>query len=247
MSLQFSDTTGKDGIIQFIEETLGFPDGYISGDTTRLKKWTGSINLAMDKVFHVIFRADGKFNFDDKNHTDNPIIFIDLDSTQKNYSFTADANSNVVLDFHKVMARQSTTSPYYTLTTRDAQSEDDDSSLTNGLTTTGWPSEYDKTANGINLDTFAPSNVTRGLKIYINREGSYFTTSDTTKTPGFAGLYHEYLILEACYRYARGNGLKNQETLKRDLLEMKADVLDYYSKRSRDERTVMEGERIIFI
>jgi hypothetical protein len=245
MSLAYSDTTNKDGIIQRIEQDIFGVDGYISGDATRLKFWTGSINLALDKVFHVIFGADGRWQFDDGNHTKNPFIFTDLTINQKTYNFNADEQSNLILDIHSVYARQSDTSAYYKLEPHDLQSEGD-TYFTDGLTHLGWPTSYDKTGNGIKLDYTPSATVTNGLQIFINREGSYFATSDTTKTPGFAGLYHEYLVLEPAYRYARANNLSKQETFKRDVLELEKAIVKYYSRRSRDQRNVMTSKPIIF-
>lgn len=243
MSLSFSDTTNKDGILQRIEQELGFSDAYISGDSTRLKFWTGSINLALDKAFHIIFGADGRWQFDDSNHTKNPFIFTELTINQRVYNFTSDEQSNLILDIHSVYARTSTSNPYYLLTPRDLQSEGD-TDFTDGITRSAYPTSYDKTGNGIKLDFTPPATVSNGLQIFINREGSYFLTSDTTKVPGFAGLYHEYLVLEPCYRYARANTLTKQETFKRDTLELENAMIKYYSRRARDQRNVMTSKRI---
>lgn len=241
MCLDYSDTSGKDGIIQFIEQSLGFPDGHISGDATRLKIWTGVINLSFDRVMHTLFSADGKWQFDDSNHTKNPFIFTDLTINQRNYNFTVDEQSNVILDIHEVYARSSTTAPYYLLNPIDAQS-DDTTGFNDGITRFGWPTAYDKTGNLIKLDLTPSATVTNGLQIFINREGSYFATDSTTKTPGYAGLYHELLILEACYRYARANNLAQKVDPKNDIRELKEELIEYQSRRSRDERTVMFGE-----
>lgn len=249
MSLSFSDTTNKDGILQRIEMELGFPDGFITGDTTRLKQWTGSVNLGLDRVFHIIFEADGKWNFDDRNHTDYPIITTNLIDGQRDYSFTTDGSSNLILDVARVFVRNSTSAPYYEIYPVDVQSapEAEITGFVDGQNREGSPYTYDKTATGIFLDPIPSANVTAGLKIYINREGSYFTTADTTKTPGFAGLYHEYLVLEPAYRYARVNGLKSHELLKRDLLELGEEIKKYYSRRAKDERHIITGKKINYI
>lgn len=245
MSIEFSDTTNKDGLIQFIEFTLGLPDGYISGDATRLKQWTGILNVVFDRTMHWLFSADGKFQYDDSNHTKNPFIFTELTINQRNYNLTTDEQSNLILDIHAVYARQSTTSAYYLLEPVDIQSMGD-SMFTDGLTHTGWPTSYDKTGNLIKLDFTPLSTVENGLKFFINREQTRFLTSDTTKTPGFAGLYHEILILEACYRYARAHRLDAQETLKRDIKEMQEELVEYQSRRAKDEVTIMTNESICY-
>lgn len=244
MSIAFSNTTTKKGLIQMIEQSLGFPDAYISGDTTRLAQWTASINIALDKVFHIIFSSDGKWQFDDRNHTDYPIITTNIVASQRDYSFTVDENSNIILTIARVFYRSSTTTPYYELFPVDVQSdtESEISTFADGMNAEGQPTKYDKTATGIFLDMIPPSAVTSGLKIYISREGSYFLTTDTTKAPGFAGLYHEYLVLEPAYRYARANNLVVKETLKRDVLEMEKQITDFYSRRAKDERAVLSPE-----
>lgn len=243
MSIAFSDTTNKDGIIQQIEQTLGFPDGHISGDTTRLKQWTGSINLGLDKAFHIIFNADGRWQFDDRNHTDYPELTANLVASQRDYPFTTDSNSNFILAVHKVAILPSATATVYReIDSVDAIGEGENSFVENDTSVTGVPDKYDKSANGIFLDPIPSYSATNGLKIIISREGSYFTTSDTTKYPGFAGLYHEYLVLEPAYRYARANNLEIKETLKRDVLEMEQRITEYYSRRDKDERDVMTPE-----
>jgi hypothetical protein len=203
-----------------------------------------------DKAFHTIFEADGRWQFDDSNHTTYPILTGDLVDGQRDYSFTADSDSNLILDIERVFVRNSTTDPYYEIYPTDVQSADEYkiSQFIDGLNTKGSPYHYDKTATGIFLDPIPDTNVSAGIKIYVSREGSYFATSDTTKFPGFAGLYHEYLVLEPCYRYARANTLsKKQETFKRDYLELEKKIKEFYSRRDKHERKIMRGKQINYI
>jgi len=248
MSIQFSDTTNYDGLIQFVERTLGFPRGYISGNTDRLKEWTAELNLALDKVMSAIFSADGRYQFDDGNHTTYPILTGNLVDGQRDYSFTEDADANLVLKILRVFVRTSTTTPYYEIFPVDVQSDREDiiTNLADGMNTKGRPDRYDLTATGIFLDPIPSANVTAGLKVYVSREGSYFTTADTTKKPGYYGLYHEYLILDACYRYARANRLEIKGDLSVDLLEMKKEVVEAYSKRNPHDTLIMQNEPIIY-
>src|SRR3990167_7310518 len=249
MSLDFNDTTNQDGILQRIEQELGFPEDYITGDTTRRTQWAGSINLALDKVFHIIFGADGRWQFDDSNHTTYPILTGNLVDGQRDYSFTEDSDGNLVLDIARVFVRESATDPYYEIYPIDVQSaeESEITKFVDGLNTEGAPYRYEKTATGLFLDPIPDANVVAGLKIYVSREGSYFTEASTTKEPGFAGLYNENLVLEPCYRYARANSYPNREIFKRDVLEMEKAIKEHYSRRDKHERKIMTGRRINFI
>lgn len=249
MSLQFSNTTTKKGIIQTIERRL-FGDGnygFISGNATRLAGFTAEVNLALDKAFAIIFEADGRWQFDDSNHTDYPILTTDLAEGQRDYPFTTDESGNLILDIYKVLVKgNNADAPYQEIYPVDVQSQAGTEGLSDGRNVTGVPFEYDKTANGIFLDPIPSYDMDDGLKIYINREGSYFSTSDTTKMPGFAGTYHEYVPLVASYNYARDNSLPNLALIERDMLDMERRLRAYYARHAKDERHVLRGRSIRF-
>lgn len=240
MALQFSDTTNKNGIIQGIERSLfgDSGDGRISGNSTFLKQFTSDVNLAMSQALALIFRVGGKWNFDDSNHTDYPIITTNLVDGQRDYTFTTDEQGNLVLDVFRVFVKNQG-GTYDEAFPVDSQSESGTESLTDGQEVEGIPYRYDKTANGIFLDPVPSYNSTGGLKVYISREHSYFTSADTTKKPGIAGLFHEYLVLRPAYMYAYRNGLTNAPALQGEVLRMERAMEEYYAKRERDVRNVI--------
>ena len=237
MRLAFSDTTGLDGIIQLIETELGFPAGHISGETSRLKRFTALINQSVSSAWDIIFDVAYNWNPDDTNHTDYPIQFFNLVSGQREYSFTETEDNQEILEILKVAVKDSN-GVFHEIPTIDQQgrqgSNNNVSTFIDGQNASGTPLRYDKTATGIFLDPIPNYNSTLGVKIFVQREGSYFTTSDTTKTPGFSGAYHEWCVLEPCYKYARANNLQNKETLKRDLAEMEQKIRTGYGRRDRD-------------
>lgn len=238
MSIQFSNTTTKRGIIQHLEDECGFNDGDISGDSTKLAKFTADVNNALDEVYALIFKAGGTWQFDDSNHTDYPIMTTDLVDGQRDYTFTVDGSSNIVLDIYKVMVKGSD-GIYREIKPVDANTRKtvnfDSSTLDDGQDLEGTPTRYDKLGNGIRLDLIPSYNSTDGLKVYINREGSYFATSDTTKKAGFSGLFHYLLVLIPAYKYARIHlSASARDRLKADMAEMKNELADHFGKRERD-------------
>lgn len=199
-----------------------------------------AINQALDKVFSLIFRSDGRWQFDDSNQSDYPIITTDLVSGQRDYSFVSDQSGNLILDIYKVMAKNSSTGSYIDLTPVDQQS-DTSLSMTSGNNGTGVPTCYDKTANGIFLDLIPSYNSTDGLKVFINREGVYCTQANNALTngsikPGFAGLFHEYLALRPSYQFAYRKGLQNVAALQSEMLRMEQEIIRYYGNREKDTR-----------
>ena len=199
---------------------------------------TADINLALDEVWATIFKAGGTWQYDDSAHTDYPIITTDLVLGQRDYAFVTDEQGNLVLDIYKVLVAQPD-GTYKDITPVDVQSEKDTAGFYDGLDTQGTPTKYDKTANAIFLDSIPNYSITDGIKVYINREGSYFTTSDTTKKAGFAGLFHEYLALRPSYQYAYRNSLKNANNLLNEMNKMYNAIKAYYGRRERDTRKSM--------
>ena len=233
MSLVFNDTTNKSGIIQQLERKCGFNDGDISGNTLRMAQFTADVNLAMDNVTAKIFELGGDWQYDDSNHTDYPIITTDLLESQRDYSFTTDGSGNIIVGIYKVQVLVD--GKYVDIDPVDQQSQTQDvRSLTDGVNKEGTPTRYDKTANGIFLDLIPTADVTDGLKVFINRESTYFTVSDTTKKPGFDGLVHEYLVYEVAYKYARDKRLANKNDLKEGLAMEEIKINNRYGRRERD-------------
>lgn len=233
MSLVFSNTTTKAGIIQNIERNCGLNDGDISGNTTLLAQFTGDINTSMDHVMGLIFQTGGTWQFDDSNHTDYPIITTNLVSGQRDYSFTTDGSSNLILDIYKVFIADEN-GLFRQITPVDVPSGAP-ANYWDGLNTTGQPNTYDKLANGIFLDPIPNYNYTNGLKVYINRESTYFTTADTTKKPGFAGLFHEYLALRPSYFYLiRNQSFAIADRIKGEMERMESAIKNYYQAREKD-------------
>lgn len=201
------------------------------------------MNMALDRALSLIFKACGTWQFDDSNHSDYPIIMTNLVSGRRDYSFTTDEQGNLILDIYRVMVKNQD-GIYDDIYPVDQQSDNGVSSFYDGRNTTGTVTRYDKTANGIFLDAIPNYSQTNGIKVFINREASYFTTADTTKKPGFAGLFHEYVALRPSFQYAYRNGLSNTKALQSEMEKMESSLKSYYRDRSKDEAPIITTERI---
>lgn len=208
---------------------------------------TADENLAMDSILSLIFLSSGRWQFDDSNHADYPFITTDLVQGQRDYTFTTDEQGNLILDIYKVMVKNEQ-GIYVEVYPVDQQSDSDMSGFWDGQNQTGLPYRYDKTANGIFLDFIPSYNSINGLKIFINREASYFTTTDTTKKPGFHGLFHEYVALEPSVRYCKRNKMFDlADRYERDLIRMEEKIKKHFRDRSRDEQRSLSSEEVCSI
>ena len=242
MSTQFNDTTAYKGLVQFYEREIGANRGDVSGNTNRLKELTADVNNAVDDYIAMAVQSSGMWKLDDTNHTDFPEITTDLSTTKRDYTFITDENGNHILDIYKVYAKQ-TGEAYQLLTPYDSDTEKEASTFTDGQSTAGVPSKYDKHANSIRLDVFPSSNVTDGLKVSINREGSYFTYTDTTKKPGFPGVHHKYFYLKPALDYARRNTSTSYPRIEAEVLTLERQIREYFDRRSKDERPTLHINR----
>jgi hypothetical protein len=193
---------------------------------------TVDVNLALDEVFQIALK-NGGWNVDDWNQSKDPFITTNLVSGQRDYHFVYDEDSNLILDIYKVMVKDSS-GVFHEITPVDQQTTAN-STFYDGQNTTGTPTTYDKTGNGIFLDVIPSYSSTNGLKIFISREATRFLTSDTTKVAGIDGLCHDYLYLKAAYEYARDKTLSNREAIYRDLQDAKNKVNDRYGRRNKDD------------
>ena len=234
MSLPFNDTANRKGIVQLYERELGLDAAAVSGNTTKLKDLTADVNIAFDDYVSIAIRSSGTWQFDDSNQTDFPIITTNLVSGQRSYLFTTDEQSNLILDIYRVLVADSS-GRFSEVDAVDAQTGPD-AGFWDGQDTGGTPVKYDKTANGIFLDPIPNYNYTNGLKVYINREASYFTYTDTTKKPGVPGLHHKYFYLRPAEEYARRKNLANYPQLREERMLLEREIETYFSERPRDEK-----------
>lgn len=241
----FNDTSTKLGLIQNCEMRLFGDNGYgqISGDTNKLYQFTERINRAQDRFIFLAMTADGRWQYDDTNYTDYGIATTDLVAGQKDYTLAVSH-----LEMEKVLILPSATSTnYQILSTTDQDDIDAKAYLENPSTVTGVPYRYDKRANSIFLDPVPSYNATSGIKIYFKRGPSYFIYSDTTKVPGFASIFHDYLALHASRDYALDRTLAIATSLDELVTRAETAITKFFSQRDKDERHVMRGKKILFI
>lgn len=199
---------------------------------------TVDVNTALGNYIMLAMQAAGRWQVDDTNQVDYPIITTNLISGQQDYSFLYDATGNQILWIYKVRILQPS-GLWITLTQRDLQDGTDDPL---NSTTTGIPTQYDLTANGIILTAIPNYNMTNGLEVYISRTPTYFLSTDTTKVAGIPDMFHEYLALRPAYFYCLDKGLPQTQALYNILYGpdglggIEQAIKDYHSYRNADER-----------
>jgi len=190
----FSDTTNKNGIVQYTEDLCKLGDGGITGDTTLFKKITAYINQAYKNVAIALLRVDRRWKWDDSNYTDFPIASIDIVSGQRDYTLpasTSGGNNSTLWRVNKVEIL--TGGQYQKIDLMEPDEEE--------VTTSATPSKYNLISGSIRFKELPSANITSGLRITFQRSLTEFTTASTTTQPGFMDAYHDLLAYSAASDY----------------------------------------------
>ena len=241
----FNDTTDKNGLIQMCEALAGLDDGAISGNTLKMARFTQWINQSIGLVLCWIFVADGQWHFDDGNYATFPISTTDLVNNQRDYSLPAD-----LLNIRQVEVL-GLNGKYDSLS---LLSEDDyRRRMENMQEEAGTPNGYYLQGNSIFVypkPTSAYATLTAGLRITYDRYADYFTTLDTTQTPGIVQIHHPVLVKLACLEYFNGNDMDRYNRTFNEIyaqkIGLKEQIENHYSKRNKDDRTTIGRTKLSY-
>ena len=238
MSIPFSEATNNTGIVQQVRNMLRVDAAQYP--TSRI---VNSTNNWLDTVTGYAIGADRRFQFDDTNHSALPIGTTNLVADQSDYSFLTDEQGNQILNLTRIDIKDAS-ELWRMLNVRDmANSDVAEDSL---QITAGLPTEYDKIADNIIRLTPKPiANVTAGLKFYFQRTGSYFTASDTTKSPGVPPLLHRGFVIASVYdALLAGIGSANIQAVSVEMQKEQLKMQDYFKNRNTDEVVVLTTPRV---
>lgn len=215
---------------------------------------TRNANTALDTAVSLILFADEKWDFDSTNQTDFPIGTTDMLSGQNDYEFDDDF---LVI---KAIEVQDTNGNWIKLKPIDSLTLDEQEAMSTLMENTGTPEYYDKVGNSFiliptpNYNRREVEEGESGIKVFFQRSIDYFTTTDTTKEPGFAKHLHKYVPLYCSYAYACAKDLPKQAKLAQRLEFYEGNRLrggsvdgafiSHYRKRERDVQENITSEEI---
>ncbi len=230
----FSDSSTNLGLVQDVlfrtnTDVNQFP----------LKDITRYLNEAYSRVANIIIQADGRMQWDDANHSDMPIATFDLVASQTSYEIFSSAPSALqdwlMIDRFEI---KDANGNWYKLNQMDKRNTK--IAMSEYMSEPSTPIEYD--LNGTSIWFYPPTdyNSTNGGKIYFNRAPSYFASTDTTKRPGFATIFHPFLSIYAAHQWNKIK--KGDNSLQGDVEEYigtkdkpGGSIGKYYQKRNKSE------------
>jgi len=204
------------------------------------------INEAYSRVASIILKADGRMQWDDPNHTDAPTSSCGLIQDQKGYSIFSSAPTALQdwLTIERVEIEDSSGNGLYLkmLDEQDLRGI----SINEYQKVSAVPTYFD--ISGTQIKLYPPPNYSRtnALKFIFKRAPSYFAVTDTTKRPGFATIFHQYLSIYTSHQW---NFTKKKDgSLQPILTQMENDIGLFYAKRpGHVEAPRLSGRRPILM
>lgn len=240
--MQFSDTTtAKNGMLQECESWLfGNEYGTITDNTELLSTFTRYINYGLDESTVDILEVDGRWQYGDTNYTTHPIGTTNLVDGQQDYQLS--------VSHLKILAVEilDDGGNWHTVTPIDMQDlRRKGFAQVEFMEESGFPQYYDLLGDSIFLYPKPETSyvtLTGGLKVYFQREPSYFTTDDDTKEPGIPRTFHDLPILYACAKYAKANQMTEKaRELDAEIEKRKTKMQWFVSKRNVDSKPRLQA------
>jgi hypothetical protein len=171
-----------------------------------------------------------RWQVDDQNNTDLPIVTTDLVAAQSDYGLPTDLLRIQAVEVKTDGGDWVRLKPF---------DQRDVTKITDLYTSDGLPKFYDIRGNSIFLEpapAAASVTLTAGLKLYISREGDDFASTDTTQEPGFPEPFHRICSLGGVFDYLVVRG--PQETADRvrvELEQLRKELRDFFRQAVEED------------
>lgn len=226
MKINYSSSK-SDSIFHYTLHLLGIDEDDTS--TLPLATFIRSANTWYQKVDDWIWQATGTWEFDDSNYSTLPIVTTTLVDGQQDYEIPSTArkiDKVTVLDSEgdEVLLRPIDKSQ---LSVAPEEHKE----------TAGLPKEYDMVGRSVLLYPKPDADdvtLASGLKLYVTRNIDEFTTSDTTKEPGFDNHYHCLIAYGVALDFALSYVPEKVNTFSELIKNTRSDLQEFYGFRHRD-------------
>ncbi|MBX3498106.1 MAG: hypothetical protein KF889_01580 [Alphaproteobacteria bacterium] len=230
-------------MLQDCEFWTNLGDGTITGDATLKAVFTRLLNIHYGETLLTLQLATGRDGVEDTNYTDHQFSTFTITENVNNYQFLTDEDGNTITDITGVMIQPETSSEYRPLTRLTLDDPRAMLVMSPNTDNTGTPSAYLEKNNMIFFDVLPDYTKAAAGKLFYRLVPSYFTTSDTTKEPGFVEGFHRRLSLKSSLDWLRVNKPENATLLG----EVKGEIaildekLDAYVRQKNPTKSIIRG------
>ena len=166
------------------------------------------LNKSQDKVVKILKKNDNLKEWDDNNWTDLPEGLLDIVSGQNDYDLSQDENFSNFISVLSVHSKDNAASTEFKKLNKTGRTVD---------STTGIPTEYRMLGKTLIVTPEPDYSLTDGIKVLFVREPKPILVADTIKEPGVPSLFHNLLVLDTAYDYARAKNLASKNDILAEL------------------------------
>lgn len=219
--MQYNSHSDEQDIIHLINDLTGMDNNVYS-----LKAKTRDANTALRTIWTWIFDAYGGWAFDDSNNTLNfPSSTTSLVIGQRDYSLPSEALTIRGVEIKDTGGVWTSLLPLTEEQIRDNQAEKE------FMKTSSKPIYYILYSNSIKIYPASDYAQSASLRVLYDRDMSIFTSTDTTKTPGFASLFHEAIAYGAGYFFSRYKTIPQKNDLAVAWKDYEIRIKKFYAER----------------
>lgn len=210
-------------------------DTTLYGATDRLR----NLNTWYHKVSTMILNAQDSWDFDDTNKSDFPILTADLVANQQDYALPVNCYKLKRVEVSYDGANWYKAELFDIGERGTGTSEAD---IARDFTTT--EPKYDIQGSSLMLYPIPAQNTNVGLKVWISREISEFTSTDVTNgtlEPGFDEPFHKMLSIGVALDWAIAKNLANGPALSALIQEYEGRLRQFYGKKEEPGSMVLKA------
>lgn len=191
-----------------------------------------SVNRYYHKAMTIILRSSDSWDYDDTSNTDFPILTASLVADQQEYTLPTDVLKVKRVEITYDGTNWDKAEPFDINNRSDAT---DATSIANDFNTT--QPFYDVQYGAFFLYPTPTANSTNGLKIWITREITEFTSGDLstgTKKPSIDVMFHEYLSMGPAYEFGLAKGMPQVTRFRDEITRIEQEMTAYYGNKMID-------------
>lgn len=231
MKINYSTDTSQ-SLYHYTKNLVGLSET----DTTSLTvaQFIRSANNWLHRAGYIAWKNDGNWKFDDSNNTDLPIATATLVDGQQTYTLPT-----TLFDVERVEVKDSNENFKKLI---QISKERITSAMSEYQEDAGMPNEYYLLNGTLSLFPKPSSGdvtLASGLRLYLARHITEFTTASTTTEPGINVMCHPYLAYGAAmdYAIAKNMGQQRIQMLQVGLNRYEEMLKEIHAGRNKEFRT----------
>lgn len=217
----YNSNSDNQDLVSLLNDLTGMDNNVYS-----LQAKTRDMNTANRTIWSWIHEAYGGWLYDDSNNTvDFPTATAAVISGQKDYSLPSESLTVRGVEIKTTGGVWQKLKPITEEQIRDVYSEKQ------FMSTASQPMYYTPYSNSVRIYPATNYSQASSIRVSYDRGPVNFVSTDTTKTPGFASLFHDAVAYGAGYFFSMYKSIPQAPRLQLEWEKWEKRIKSYYQQR----------------